>query len=88
MAVVAADLDDDGWIDVFQTNDSAPNFLFRNTGDGRFREIALEASGVRSLRAVTGAMATTRKTSTATAGSTCGHELQPLRHVPPRERRG
>ena len=43
MAVVAADLDDDGWIDVFQTNDSAPNFLFRNTGDGRFREVGLEA---------------------------------------------
>jgi hypothetical protein len=36
MGVVAADLDDDGWIDVFQTNDSAPNFLLRNLGDGRF----------------------------------------------------
>ena len=43
MAVVAADLDDDGWIDVFQTNDSAPNFLFRNLGDGRFRDVALDA---------------------------------------------
>jgi len=43
MAVVAADLDDDGWIDVFQTNDSAPNFLFRNTGEGGFREVGLEA---------------------------------------------
>jgi hypothetical protein len=59
MAVVAADLDDDGWIDVFQTNDSSPNFLFRNTGAERFREVALEAevafdpSGL-----VTGAMAT------------------------------
>jgi hypothetical protein len=43
MGVVAADLDDDGWIDVFQTNDSSPNFLFRNLGDGRFRDVALEA---------------------------------------------
>jgi hypothetical protein len=43
MGVVAADLDDDGWIDVFQTNDSSPNFLFRNLGDGRLREMALEA---------------------------------------------
>ncbi len=43
MGVVAADLDDDGWIDVFQTNDTAPNFLFRNLGDGRFRDVALEA---------------------------------------------
>lgn len=43
MGVVAADLDDDGWVDVFQTNDSAPNFLFRNLGDGRLRDVALEA---------------------------------------------
>jgi hypothetical protein len=45
MGVVAADLDDDGWIDVFQTNDSAPNFLLKNQGDGHFRDVALE-SGV------------------------------------------
>jgi hypothetical protein len=43
MGVVAADLDDDGWIDVFQTNDSSPNFLLRNLGDGRLRDVALEA---------------------------------------------
>ena len=43
MGVVAADLDDDGWIDVFQTNDSTPNFLFKNLGGGRFRDVALEA---------------------------------------------
>jgi hypothetical protein len=43
MGVVAADLDDDGWVDVFQTNDSSPNFLFRNLGGGRFREVAPEA---------------------------------------------
>jgi hypothetical protein len=43
MGVVAADLDDDGWVDVFQTNDSAPNFLFRNLGNGRLRDVALEA---------------------------------------------
>jgi enediyne biosynthesis protein E4 len=43
MGVVAADLDDDGWIDIFQTNDSTPNFLFKNQGNGRFRDVALEA---------------------------------------------
>ena len=43
MAVVAADLDGDGWVDLFQTNDSAPNFLFRNEGGGHFREMGLEA---------------------------------------------
>jgi hypothetical protein len=58
MAVVAADLDDDGWIDVFQTNDSAPNFLFKNAG-GRFREVGLEAEvAFDPSGRVTGAMGT------------------------------
>lgn len=59
MAVVAADLDDDGWVDVFQTNDSAPNFLFKNGGDGRFREVGLEAEvAFDPSGRVTGAMGT------------------------------
>jgi enediyne biosynthesis protein E4 len=59
MGVVAADVDDDGWIDVFQTNDSAPNFLFKNLGDGRFRDVALEAGVAFSPSGrTTGAMAT------------------------------
>jgi len=59
MAVVAADLDDDGRVDVFQTNDSSPNFLFRNTGDGRFREVGLEAEvAFDPSGRVTGAMGT------------------------------
>jgi hypothetical protein len=57
MGVVAADLDDDGWIDVFQTNDSTPNFLFKNLGDGRFRDVALEADvGFAPSGNATGAM--------------------------------
>jgi hypothetical protein len=59
MGVVAADLDDDGWIDIFQTNDSAPNFLFRNLGGGRFEEVGLEAEvAFDPSGRVTGAMAT------------------------------
>ncbi|HXK08949.1 MAG TPA: CRTAC1 family protein [Vicinamibacteria bacterium] len=59
MAVAAADLDDDGWIDVFQTNDSTPNFLFRNLGGGRFREVGLEAEvAFDPSGQVTGAMGT------------------------------
>jgi len=59
MAVVAADLDDDGWIDLFQTNDSTPNFLFRNLGGGRFREVGLEAEvAFDPSGQVTGAMGT------------------------------
>jgi hypothetical protein len=59
MGVVAADLDDDGLVDLFQANDSAPSFLFRNLGDGRFREMALEAGvAVDAAGRATGAMAT------------------------------
>jgi hypothetical protein len=59
MGVVAADLDDDGWIDVFQTNDSTPNFLFHNLGDGRLEDVALQAEvGYSPSGQVTGAMAT------------------------------
>jgi len=59
MGVVAADLDDDGWVDVFQTNDSFPNFLFHNLGDGRMKDVALEAEvGYSPSGQVTGAMAT------------------------------
>lgn len=40
---VAFDYDNDGRADIFQANDSDPNFLFRNNGDGTFSEVALEA---------------------------------------------
>lgn len=43
MAVAFADYNGDGFVDVFVTNDTTPNFLFRNEGNGRFREVALPA---------------------------------------------
>jgi hypothetical protein len=43
--VVATDYDDDGWIDLFVANDTTPNFLYRNRGNGRFESVGL-ASGV------------------------------------------
>jgi hypothetical protein len=45
MGVVIADVNEDGRPDVFVTNDSLPNFLFRNEGRMRFTEVALP-SGV------------------------------------------
>ncbi len=36
--VVAADLNNDGWMDLFVGNDMVPNFLFINRGKGRFEE--------------------------------------------------
>jgi hypothetical protein len=41
--VVATDYDDDGWVDLFVANDSNPNFLYHNLGNGRFESVGLEA---------------------------------------------
>lgn len=41
--VVATDIDDDGHVDLFVANDSNPNFLYRNLGDGRFESVGLLA---------------------------------------------
>jgi len=40
---VAADMNNDGWMDLYVTNDTVPNFLFANRGKGRFEEIGLLA---------------------------------------------
>ncbi len=45
MGVAFADFDRDGFTDVFVANDSVRSLLFRNQGDGTFREMGLE-SGV------------------------------------------
>jgi hypothetical protein len=39
LGVLASDLDEDGDIDVYVANDSNPNYLYRNEGDGTFTEI-------------------------------------------------
>jgi enediyne biosynthesis protein E4 len=43
-AAVTADLNGDGLIDIYVTNDMNPNFLFLNRGDGTFED-ATESSG-------------------------------------------
>ena len=40
MGAAVGDVDEDGWPDVFVANDTEPNFLFRNRGDGTFQEVA------------------------------------------------
>jgi len=41
--VVAADINNDGRMDLYVTNDTVPNFLFANRGKGKFEEIGLLA---------------------------------------------
>jgi enediyne biosynthesis protein E4 len=43
--VIATDYDGDGWTDLYVANDSNPNFLYHNRGDGRFESVGL-LSGV------------------------------------------
>jgi hypothetical protein len=45
LGVVAADLDDDGLLDLFVANDGTANYLFHNLGNLKFEEVGL-ASGV------------------------------------------
>ena len=43
LGVAFADYDDDGFTDIFVSNDTFPNFLLHNNGDGTFTDVALEA---------------------------------------------
>ena len=40
--VVWGDFDNDGWPDAYVANDSMPNYLWRNKGNGTFEEIGME----------------------------------------------
>lgn len=40
-SAVWCDFDNDGWPDVYVANDSTPNFLFHNNGNGTFTEIGM-----------------------------------------------
>src|SRR5258708_29472696 len=49
---IATDVNNDGWTDLFVANDTMPNFLFINKGNGTFEEVGLQAGGaVRVTRA-------------------------------------
>jgi hypothetical protein len=43
LALAFADVDGDGYLDIFIANDTTQNFLFHNQGDGSFREIGSRA---------------------------------------------
>ena len=43
LGVICSDFDEDGLVDIFVANDSTPNFLYHNNGDGTFREIGFSS---------------------------------------------
>ena len=43
LAVIASDFDEDGLVDIFVANDSTPNFLYHNNGDGTFKDIGFSS---------------------------------------------
>lgn len=57
MGVVSFDYDDDGDVDLYTANDSMPNCLYRNRGDGTFEEVgALSGSAYNADGATQGSM--------------------------------
>jgi hypothetical protein len=43
LGVIASDFDGDGLVDIFVANDSTPNFLYHNNGDGTFKDIGFSS---------------------------------------------
>lgn len=43
LGIVVFDMDNDGWPDLFISNDTQPNKLYRNNKDGTFKEMGVEA---------------------------------------------
>jgi hypothetical protein len=41
LGVTVTDIDEDGWLDLAVANDTQPNLLYRNLGDGTFEEIGV-----------------------------------------------
>ena len=79
MTAVAADLDDDGWPDIYVASDSTAAILYRNNRDGTFTDVALESGAAFSEHGnpQAGMGAGRRRLSTATAGSICSRRTSP-----------
>ena len=48
LSALFCDYDQDGDSDLYVANDSAPNFFYRNEGNGQFRDVGVEASAALS----------------------------------------
>src|ERR1700719_3675268 len=48
LGVLTADFDNDGWPDIYVANDSTASVLYKNLGNGKFTDVAMEAGGALS----------------------------------------
>ena len=73
MTAVAADLDGDGWLDIYVASDSTAAILYRNNRDGTFTDVAVESGAAlqRAGQPAGGHGRSPSATSTPTAGSIC-----------------
>jgi hypothetical protein len=59
LGVVVADIDLDGNLDIYVANDTVPNFLYRNLGDGRFDDAGVKSgTSLNDMGAPDGSMGT------------------------------
>jgi hypothetical protein len=60
LGVIASDFDMDGLVDIYVANDSTPNFLYRNQGDGTFKDVGfISGSAVNENGSEQGSMGVT-----------------------------
>ncbi|MDT4968020.1 MAG: enediyne biosynthesis protein [Acidobacteriota bacterium] len=60
MGVICSDFDGDGYVDIYVANDSTPNFLYKNNGDGTFKDVGfLSGSAVNENGSEQGSMGVT-----------------------------
>ena len=73
MTAAAADLDDDGWTDIYVASDSTAAILYRNNRDGTFTDRALQSGTAFSENGMRAGGHGPRRwaTTTATAASIC-----------------
>jgi hypothetical protein len=80
LGIAVLDYDGDGWPDIFVANDTQPNKLYRNNGNGTFTEKGV-ASGVAFSEdgVARGAMGATRPTTIDRAARICSSATSPTR---------
>ena len=71
MTALAADFDDDGWVDIYVASDSTSAILCHNNHDGTFTDVVPSGAGLSENGMPQAGMGVASATSTRTAASIC-----------------